>query len=206
MPSRILIAIDPGSDGGVAWRDAAGEIHVVDLPRVSIELKSRRANGKHKERTIVDSHELAVMLDDIACPRIVESVGTTIGVEALLAGAAKMSAFSALLQGANFGRVEGVAHAVAGDRLDREVRLIESKKWRAFHGLDGDTYEERKALAVLKALELYPRHEIITCPAMKVTKSGKPSKRQPKAEAKSGRADALLMLAYMIHEHEREGR
>lgn len=206
MPSRILIAIDPGSDGGVAWRDAAGEIHVVDLPRVSIELKAKRANGKRKSRTIVDSRELSVLLERVATGRLIESVGVTIGIEALLAGAAKMSAFSALLQGANFGRVEGVAHAVAGDRLDREVRLIESKKWRAVHGLDGGEYEERKAAAIGKAVIMFPDHEIVVTPPPKMTKAGKPAKRQPKAEAKSGRADALLMLVYMIHEHEREGR
>lgn len=206
MHDRILMTIDPGGSGGVAWRDLAGEVHVEDLPASTIELKSKRANGKCKERTIVDAYALADLITSAMPPASVHVIPITIGIEALFAGAAKMSAFSALLQGANFGRVEGVALAIAHANPRREVTLIESREWRAFHGIKGKDYEERKAQAVLKALELFPHHEIIVTPPPKMTKAGKPSKRQPAAEVKDGRADALLMLAYLIHKHEREGQ
>lgn len=192
---KVLIAIDPGSKGAIAWRDEFGRILVNDLPITTIELKGKRKDGKHKERVIVDAYALAGRLSGI-----VGASPFLICIEALLASAPRMSTMTALLQGANFGRIEGAAMALPQGPYDR-VETIASHDWRAFHGLRGGD-GERKAQAVLKALELYPHQEIVVMTRPRLTKSGKPSKRAPKAITMDGRADALLMLNYMIAKEE----
>ena len=192
MIGRTIIAIDPGSEGAVAWQ-IGQVVSVIDLPTVTTELSKRRADGSRKQRKTVDPEALARLL-----LRISEWAPTTIIVEALPAVMSAMSGFSALLQGANYGRVEGVVGAFCTDPHRRRQWLaIDARTWRKHHALESGEYADRKAASIARAVDLFPElADSIIVP---------PTGRQRVARRMDGRADALLMLAYLRAQVEREG-
>lgn len=195
----IIIAIDPGAKGGIAWRDEEGDVHVADLPTLTVRAKSKTKTGKHKEREEVDAWAIARLIDKIA--------GRADEVSVVIESLPQMSAslYSGMRQAGNHGRtigaVEGWAAVRYGGGVD--VRLVDPQKVRRFHGLKAADKaipknrrsDANKAANVAKALELFPDAPVVI-PA-EPTKSGAPSRRKP--TIKDGRADALLMLAH--HEH-----
>ena len=188
---RVLIYIDPGKNGGIAWRDAAGDVYVDDLPKRTIELQGKRKDGSPKTREVTDADGLADMLKDIDTPNRYE---VTAAWERW-ANSGKSSTTSAILQGRNAGIVEGVVAGVMPDAIAEEHY---SKEVRSTCGVpSGGTYEERKAAAVERACELWPAF----VDKIKVHPAG----RQRTVQVKDGRADALLGLKFMIDREEREG-
>ena len=191
---RVLIYIDPGKSGGIAWRDAAGDVHVDDLPKRTIELQGKRKDSSPKTREVTDAVALSWMFvrmdwydDDHPEPPLV--------AWERWANSGKSSTTSAILQGRNAGIVEGVVAGVMPDAIAEEHY---SKEVRSTCGVpSGGTYEERKAAAVERACELWPSF----VDKIKVHPAG----RQRTVQVKDGRADALLGLKFMIDREEREG-
>ena len=186
---RTLIYIDPGSQGGIAWRDYLGEICVDDLPVLTVERKSKTKSGKPRKTTRTDAGGLK---------RLIVRVGGQIPAPAPFIGYEAPSLkgiggrHSLVSQGVNVGIVLGVAVATCPFAL---VEEFDSREVKAATGCEsgGDT----KEAAVERACELFPD----LTEQIKV-----PSTRSPRGYvAKDGRADALLGLKFMIYREEREG-
>ena len=188
---RTLIAIDPGVTGAIAWRLGTGAIGVNDLPCLSVFLKSKKKDGTRRTRNRTDG----VMLSDTLRSLCAHPGTVTIGVEALPNRPFSSSTMSAMFQGMNYGIALGVAESVDG----AEVVIVDPAKVREFAGVlgEGGDHNERKEANVGRAVELFPalRNQILV----------PPTGRQRKTQIKDGRADALLMLAYMIDKDGREG-
>ena len=191
---RTLIYMDTGGSGALAWRGPDGAIGVADLP-VIVHIF---ANGNKK--TEVDSTSLANAVDRVRCDG-----PSTIGVEAL-PGTSRGSVWSAMLQGANFGRCETVARLTPGAIAETHravdvrasigitVKVTKAGK-KATPKEKAAAKVKRKETACAYAAERFPRlRDQIYPPA-----GGR--KKKPY----DGRADALCGLAYLIDREEREG-
>jgi hypothetical protein len=192
---RTLIYIDPGVKGAIAWRVAhCPDVCVEDLPNITVFLKSKTKGGKRKERNRTDGaklFDLMTLLSD-GCE------GLAIGIEAL-PNVFKTGRMSAMFQGMNYGIALTAAESVRLEFGETDVQVCDPAKVRAFHGIKGkgDDHDERKAANVVKAIEVYPHLESqILVP---------PQGRERTTQVKDGRADALLGLAYLIDQEEREG-
>ena len=190
---RVLIYIDPGKNGGIAWRDSAGDVYVDDLPKRTIELQGKRKDGSPKTREVTDASGLAVSLRFIIDGEPMDHFPIVAWERWSKSG--KSSTTSAILQGRNAGIVEGVVAGVMPDAIAEEHY---AKDVRAACGVpSGGTYEERKAAAVERACELWPAF----VDKIKVPPAG----RQRTVQVKDGRADALLGLWYLMDRESREG-
>lgn len=200
----IIIAIDPGAKGGIAWRDEEGDVHVADLPVITIEGRRKRKNGDPSTSTVCDPWALAKLIYRaiINTGEQIYKTSVSVVIESLprMSGGKPMTS-QAVNHGRTVGAVEGCL-ATMGLRF-AEVRLVQPEIVRRFHGLKAADKaipknrrsDANKAANVAKACELFPDAPIVI-PA-EPTKSGAPSRRKP--TIKDGRADALLMLVH--HEH-----
>ena len=191
-PRATHVAVDPGIEGAIAWLDEAGQRRVRDLPVRVVELKSRTPAGAPRRRRVTDVAELArVVRDEVrpapGCELLVEALAPSFhrGRKATGGREQSVSAATASVQGANYGRVLGVLGALLG----RVPPVASARAWRSSHGLAGRDQEERKAQAVARACALLPELE----PVIRVAPTG----RQRKTQVKDGRADALLLLLYL---------
>ena len=191
---RTLIYMDTGGSGALAWRGYDGVVGVVDLPVIVIEF----ANGNKK--TEVESNDLSNLIEGIR-----DGGPATLGVEAL-PGTSKGSVWSAMLQGANFGRCETVARLTPNSITEThravDVRAalgitvkVEKAGKKATSKEKAAAKVRRKETACAYAAERFPHlRDQIYPPA-----GGR--KKKPY----DGRADALCGLAYLIDREEREG-
>lgn len=123
----ILIGIDPGQSGAIAWLDSAGALlRVEDMPTFQI-----MRNGK--PRLELNVHGLASLLSDFAADVcFFEQTG---GME----GDAPSSAY-------NFGRIAGAAEAAAklsGARFE----FVAPHVWKKAMGLIGTAKDQSRAKA-----------------------------------------------------------
>lgn len=185
---RTLIYIDPGSQGGIAWRDYLGEIRVADLPVLTVERKSKTKSGKPRKTTRTDAGKLSGML---AMAVRLATHPPLIGYEApSLKGTG--GRHSLVAQGVNVGIVLGVAVATCPFAL---VEEFDSREVKAATGCEGGG--DTKKAAVERACELFPGF---------AEQIKAPSTKSPRGYvAKDGRADALLGLKFMIDRESREG-
>ena len=191
---RTLIYMDTGGSGALAWRGPDGETWVTDLPVTVFKFK----NGK--EKTEVDAESLS---DAIAI--VTGGEPSTIGVEAL-PGTSKGSVWSAMLQGANFGRCEAVARLTSG-AIAETHRAVDV---RAALGITVKvTKVGKKATAQEKAAAKVKRKETACAYAAErfphLRAQIYPPAGGRKKKPYDGRADALCGLAYLIDREEREG-
>jgi len=128
----MILGIDPGASGALAWLDDAGMLLAVeDMPAVMVLVGS-------KERRRVSSQMLAALIRDTMPTRAyVERVGAMPGQ-----GTASMFSF-----GFSAGLVDGV---LAG--LAIPVTYVQPATWKKAAGLVGGD----KGAARLRAAQLYP--------------------------------------------------
>lgn len=146
----MLLGVDPGVSGALAWYDGRAIVHVADMPTVA----ERRGDG---QRERVNSVLLADLLRqhpaDEAC---VERVSPRPGRKdkegrTVIHGDTPMTA-GYLMQA--FGNVQGVLAA-----LGIPTTYVDPQVWRRGMGLSlpaGSSRTERKEASRLRALELFP--------------------------------------------------
>lgn len=131
--SRIILGVDPGLEGALAWLDDAGQLQrVADMPTVRLE-----RNGKAKRD--VDAYELGRLIGGggIIAQAIVEQVGAMPGQ-----GVSSMFAF-----GRAYGTILGV---LAANFIP--IELVAPTKWkRAMQVPTGKDAARARASQVLPA-------------------------------------------------------
>lgn len=196
-PPRVVsarathVAVDPGTEGALAWRDENGAIHVADLPILVRTLKTKTKSGKPRERKHVDTRALDALLRSVVDPArppagAIEALNVYNASKGARGGHSNStSPHSAAAQGANYGR----AGACLNIRC-ATVTVVQPQVWRRHHRLRGSSQKERKAQAVKLACQRHPELEPLLRRKSKRHKSG--------FKVWDGRADALLILDWLV--------
>ena len=125
----IVVAIDPGLNGGVAILNSDGELEAFDIPTVGEKAK-RRVFGATLSRRLVETNVTHAVIEQVSAMP-------------------KQGIASAFRFGTAYGQCLGVIEA-----LWLPLTVVHSSKWKRQAGLDSSKENSR-----LKAIETFPKYE-----------------------------------------------
>lgn len=127
--SRVVVAIDPGLNGGVAILGGTGHLKAFDIPTMGEKTK-RRLNGAMLARFVIETHVTCAVIEK-ASARPAQGVS------------------SSFRFGMAFGQCLGILEA-----LFIPMETVAPSRWKREMKLDSSKENSR-----LRAIEMYPKYE-----------------------------------------------